>query len=88
MSMNKFFSTAIGSYCKIFISGVLTLYMAEMSNGVDLFSFDWSMGKKLISAGVISVLPVIYNSLNPHDLRYGSKKTAIKPTPKSPKIKD
>jgi hypothetical protein len=86
--MNKFFSTAIGSYCKIFISGVLTLYMAEMSNGVDLFSFDWAMGKKLISAGVISILPVIYNSLNPHDVRYGNKKTAIQPTPKSSKIKD
>jgi hypothetical protein len=78
MSINKFFSSAIGSYCKIFISGVLTLYMAEMSNGVDLFSFDWTMGKKLISAGVISIVPVIYNSLNPHDLRYGFHKTISK----------
>ena len=33
-----------------------------------------SMAKKLVSAGVVSVLPIIHNALNPSDTRYGKKK--------------
>jgi hypothetical protein len=72
--MNEFFSTAIGSYVKVFLTTVVAVYMAELSSGHDMFTFDIPMAKKLISAGVVSVLPIIHNALNPSDTRYGKKK--------------
>lgn len=69
--MNKFFNTAIGSYLKVFITTILAVYMAELSAGHDMFSMDYVMLKKLLGAGIASVLPVIYNALNPNDPRYG-----------------
>jgi len=72
--MNEFFSTAIGSYVKVFLTTVVAVYMAELSSGHDMFTFDIPMAKKLVSAGVVSVLPVIHNALNPSDTRYGKKK--------------
>jgi len=60
----------LGSYLKVFLSAMITFYIAE---GVDLFSFDWAMAKKMLSVGFGSMLPVIYNALNPHDKRYGKK---------------
>ncbi len=75
--MNKFFNTALGSYVKIFLSAVIAVYMAELSVGHDLFSMDIVMLKKLASAGVASVLPVLYNAMNPNDTRYGNKKKPL-----------
>jgi hypothetical protein len=72
--MNKFFSTALGSYVKVFLTAVIAVYMAELSTGHDMFTFDFTMAKKLISAGVVSVLPVIHNAMNPNDTRYGKTK--------------
>ena len=71
--INKFFNTMLGSYLKVFLSAMITFYIAE---GVDLFSFDLVMAKKMLSVGVGSLLPVIYNALNPHDKRYGKKSKA------------
>lgn len=68
--VNKFFNTMIGSYIKVFLSAMITFYIAE---GSDLFSFDIVMAKKMLSVGFGSILPVLYNALNPHDKRYGKK---------------
>lgn len=70
----KFLNTALGSYLKVFVSAVITLYLAELSQGHDLFSFDIPMAKKLVSAGVVAVLPIILNAVNPNDPRYGKGK--------------
>lgn len=71
MTTNKFFTTAFGGYIKVFLTSIIGLYIAE---GTDLWSLDWEMAKKFIGFGVASVLPVIYNALNPQDPRYGNKK--------------
>jgi hypothetical protein len=60
----------IGSYIKVFLSAMITFYIAE---GSDLFSFDIVMAKKMLSVGFGSMLPVIYNAMNPLDKRYGKK---------------
>ena len=73
--INKFFNTMLGSYLKVFLSAMITFYIAE---GADLFSFDLAMAKKMLSVGFGSMLPVVYNALNPHDKRYG-KKSKVKP---------
>jgi len=72
--VNKFFNTMFGSYVKVFLSAMITFYIAE---GTDLFSFDLAMAKKMLSVGFGSMLPVIYNAMNPLDKRYG-KKTKLK----------
>jgi hypothetical protein len=87
--MNKFFSTALGSYVKVFLTAVIAVYMAELSTGHDMFTFDFTMAKKLISAGVVSVLPVIHNAMNPNDTRYGNKGEPSDFTPERPeKLRD
>jgi hypothetical protein len=68
----------IGSYIKIFLSAIIIYYIDQ---GSDLFTFDLQMGKKLLSVGIGSLLPVLYNALNPHDNRYGKKP---KPEPFKP----
>lgn len=74
--INVFFNTMLGSYLKVFISAMITFYIAE---GADLFSFDLVMAKKMLSVGFGSMLPIVYNALNPHDKRYGKKtKSKIK----------
>lgn len=71
--MNKFLNTAYGSWVKVFLTAVLTVYFAELSAGYDLFSMDILMMKKLSTAGVLSLLPIIINALNPLDKRYGKQ---------------
>ena len=62
--MMKFFNTMAGSWIKVFITAVLTMAMAKD----DLFSITL---KECLSAGAISIIPIIINFLNPHDARYG-----------------
>ncbi len=73
MKFKKFLNTFWGSYLKVSLSAVLTLFLAELSQGYDLFSFDLAMAKKLIVAALISLLPPIINALNSEDKRYGKK---------------
>jgi len=53
-----------GSWIKVFITAVLTMAMAKD----DLFSITL---KECLSAGAISIIPIIINFLNPKDTRYG-----------------
>lgn len=69
----KFLNTAYGSYLKVFITTVLAMWMAELTQGHDMFSLDLSMAKKLCSGGIVAVLPIIINAMNPHDKRYGKR---------------
>jgi len=73
MKLKKLLNTWYGSYAKVFLASVLTVLLAELSQGYNLFSMDWVMGKKLIAAGVVSLLPIIINALNSEDKRYGKK---------------
>lgn len=63
----KFLNSVYGSWLKIFVSAILTMVIASG----DIFSVTL---KECISAGIISILPIIINYLNPHDTRYGKQK--------------
>lgn len=67
-----FLNTAFGSYLKVFVTVILTTYLAM---GKDIFDLDADSIKMLISAGFTSGLPVLINALNPNDPRYGKSKT-------------
>ncbi len=63
----KFLNSVYGSWLKIFVSAILTMVIASG----DIFLVTL---KECISAGIISILPIIINYLNPHDTRYGKQK--------------
>ena len=52
------------SWLKVFLSSTLTLVVVAG----DIWHLDF---KQLLSASIISTLPVIINFLNPNDTRYG-----------------
>lgn len=68
---NKFWATPLGSLIKHFISIILTLWLIELQKGINLFSFDWDMWSQIITAGVVSCIPVVINWLNPAYKNYG-----------------
>ena len=60
----KFLNSIYGSWIKIFLSAILTMVMAKG----DIYLVTL---KECISAGIISILPIIINYINPNDKRYG-----------------
>ena len=60
----KFLNSMLGSWVKIFVSAVLT--MIVMRGDIYLITL-----KDCLNAGIISILPIIINFLNPLDKRYG-----------------
>ena len=64
--MMKFFNSMLGSWLKVVITAILTMAMAKG----DIFSITL---KECLSAGAISIMPIIINFLNPNDKRYGNK---------------
>jgi hypothetical protein len=60
----KFLNSIYGSYIKVFLSAILTMILAKG----DIYSITL---QECISAGVISIIPIIINYLNPNDTRYG-----------------
>jgi hypothetical protein len=69
----KELNTIYASWLKVFASAVLGAYLIELQNGINLFSWDLNMVEKLLTAGVVSTLPIIINWLNPADPRYGKR---------------
>jgi len=69
----KQLNTIYASWLKVFASAVLGAYLIELQNGINLFSWDLNMVEKLLTAGVVSTLPIIINWLNPADERYGKR---------------
>jgi|JI7StandDraft_1071085.scaffolds.fasta_scaffold147559_2 hypothetical protein len=67
-----FLNSAFGSYLKVFITVILTNYLAM---GVSIFELDLNSIKILVSSAVASVIPIVINALNPNDPRYGKKDT-------------
>jgi hypothetical protein len=60
----KFLNSIYGSWVKVFVSAVLT--MIVMKGDIYLITL-----KDCLNAGIISILPIIINFLNPLDKRYG-----------------
>jgi hypothetical protein len=62
--MMKFLNSIYGSWLKVFVSAILT--MIVMKGNIYLITL-----KDCLNAGIISILPIIINYINPHDKRYG-----------------
>jgi hypothetical protein len=60
----KFLNSIYGSWLKVFVSAILT--MIVMKGDIYLITL-----KDCLNAGIISILPIIINYINPHDKRYG-----------------
>jgi len=69
----KQLNTIYASWLKVFISSVFGAYLIMLQEGTNLFSWDLAMVEKLLTAGVVSTLPIIINWLNPADERYGKR---------------
>ena len=69
----KELNTIYASWLKVFISSVFGAYLIMLQEGSNLFSWDLAMFEKLLTAGVVSTLPIIINWLNPADERYGKR---------------
>ncbi len=62
--MMKFLNSIYGSWVKIFLSAILTMIMSKG----DIYLITL---KDCLNAGIISILPIIINYINPNDKRYG-----------------
>ena len=69
----KELNTIYASWLKVFASAVLGAYLIELQNGVNLFSWNLEMVESLLTVGVVSMIPIIINWLNPADDRYGKR---------------
>jgi hypothetical protein len=67
LKMMKFLNSVYGSWIKVFLSSVLTMIIAK--GNIYLVTLE-----ECISAGVISILPIVINYINPNDTRYGKQK--------------
>ena len=67
MNTRKIMAGPVGTFLKVFLSTVLTLWIAMP----DLWAMDLQTLKALASAGVVSAMPVILNALNPEYKNYG-----------------
>jgi hypothetical protein len=71
LNSNFWAKSPVASWVKVFISAVLLQFMNGLIEGHPLFSWDKSMFEKLTTAGLVALIPVIINFLNPNDTRYG-----------------
>jgi len=67
LKMMKFLNSIYGSWVKVFLSAVLTMVIAK--GNIYLVTLE-----ECISAGIISILPIVINYINPNDTRYGKQK--------------
>ena len=74
----KLLSTPFGTFIKAFVGTILTQYLIELQQGHQLFTMDKAMLAKLLTAGLVSNLPVIINWLNPHYQGYGVNENGAK----------
>ena len=74
----KLLSTPFGTFLKAFAATVLTQYLITLQEGHQLFTMDRAMIEKLLTAGIVSNLPVIINWLNPHYQGYGVNENSSK----------
>lgn len=68
--MQKFLNSIIGSWLKVFAVAVLVEWQLI---GADLWALNVDTLKHLANAGLIALLPIVINYLNPSDPRYGNK---------------
>ena len=68
--MKQLLASPFGSFLKVFLSTILTMWIAMD----DLFVMDLHTLKALATAGIVSAMPVILNWINPAYKGYGAGK--------------
>lgn len=63
----KFLNSIYGSWLKVALTAILTMIITKGN------IYEVTL-EEVISAAVVSILPIIVNWLNPHDTRYGTNK--------------
>jgi hypothetical protein len=63
----KFLNSIYGSWLKVALTAILTMIITKGN------IYEITL-EEVISASVISILPIIINWLNPNDTRYGTNK--------------
>lgn len=71
MKLSEETKCLLGSWLRAFVAGAAALAM----------SGNWQLDD-VLKAGLVAVLPVIYNWANPKDERYGRKARAAGKTPR------
>lgn len=71
LKLQKFLTTPAGSFIKCFIAVMITLFIAKLKQGVNLFALDLNSIKDIIGGGLAASLPVIVNWINPSYPIYG-----------------
>ncbi|AXH76565.1 MAG: hypothetical protein [Bacteriophage sp.] len=71
MKLSTALTTPLSSFLKVFIATILTQYLIELQQGHQLFTLDLMMVQKLLTAGLVSVIPMLINWLNPAYQGYG-----------------
>lgn len=67
----EFLKNPLGSWLRVFVSVVLGLWLADLTN-VKYLHWDPSEWLAWLAAGAIAVLPVIIAWVNPRDTRFGA----------------
>jgi hypothetical protein len=68
--MSKETKNMIRSWANVFVAAVITAWLTLLVSTQSL-SLDWGAAEAILIAGLVAVLPVIRNYLNPEDHRYG-----------------
>jgi hypothetical protein len=70
----KKLNTVWASWIKVFAVAILVKFM---DIGANLFALNIESLQHLVQAGVVAVIPVVINYLNPADTRYGKKEDEV-----------
>ena len=79
MNTSKLFASPLGTFFKAFLVTVISMILAEY-NRTNTICFTKECFTDLLIAGVISVLPVVLNYLNPEYKGYGVGSNPPDPT--------
>lgn len=66
--MGSFLATPVGSWLRVFLSGMLSAWLLSLTNAATIDFADW---QTWVIAGLVSALPVIVAWLNSGDPRFG-----------------
>jgi hypothetical protein len=66
--MGAFLATPVGSWVRVFVSGVLGAWLLDLSGAATI---DWENWQGWVIAGLVSALPVVIAYLNSADPRFG-----------------
>jgi hypothetical protein len=74
--MKNFLTTIWGSYVKVLIVALLSVFLVEIKAGMNIFELNMETLGTLAGSMLVAVIPILINWFDPNDSRYGVKKGA------------